>query len=335
MAHGFGYPLYLYQSPLSAYLAALLNVVGFSWETAVHLIYGFGLLGSGLATWWLAREFWGERGGLLSAVAMMYTPFHLYVVYYRASLSETVAWIFPPLVLWGVYRWQERGQRVGLFTAVIAQLLLVYTHDVTAFIFAPLFLLWPTGLGWVLGTQKKIWRGETAVLLGFAASAFFWLPAILERDFIQFGRAGTAWPFLPQNNYLPLNNLFALPRNADPLLINDWPERGLGLLIMILVIIGIGLGLRNTGVVRRLTAVFTLLFLAYLFLVTSLASPLWNNIDILAAFQFPWRFLSPVVLMGNLLIGGDWEIGDWEIGDWGSRIGEWFTIHNSQSTIHH
>ncbi|MEM7331850.1 MAG: hypothetical protein AAF490_07150 [Chloroflexota bacterium] len=334
MAHGFGYPLYLYQSPLSAYLVALLNIAGFSWATAVHLVYGLGLLGSGFATWWLAREFWGEQGGLLSAVAIMFTPFHLYVVYYRASLSETVAWIFPPLVLWGIYRWQVRGQPVGLFTAVFSQLLLFYTHDVTGYIFFPLFLLWPVGLGWAFESQKRAWHGITAVLLSFASAAFFWLPAILERDLIQFGRAGSAWPFLPQNNYLPLSNLFALPRNADPLLLNDWPERGIGLLVLILIILGVWFGWRKKGALRRLTAVFTLFFLGYLFLVTPLASFLWDNIDILAAFQFPWRFLSPVVLMGSLLIGGlgsrDWGLG---IGDWGLGRYSLFTFYVSLAIL--
>lgn len=320
MAHGYGYPLYQFQSPLSAYIAALFQLGGAPWPLAVNLTYGVGFVGSGVATWWLGRTLWGERGGLLAAVALLFAPYHLYVLYNRGSLSETVAWIFPPLVLWGIVIWQAEARRIGMWTAVLTLALLFYTHDVTAYVFLPLFLAWPVVLCLAAGGRwqvagineqasvhnlqlKPLLRGWSALLLGLFAASFFWLPSIAERPFIRFGRAIGAWPFLPQNNFLPLDHLFALPRNANPQLINDWPERGLSLVLLILLLVGIGVGLRRGGTARRLTAALTLLLLAYLFIVSSLSGFLWDAIPPLAVFQFPWRFLSPAVLLAALLIG--------------------------------
>jgi hypothetical protein len=150
------------------------------------------------------------------------------VAFYRASLSETVAWSLPPLVLWGLYRWQKDRTAWGLGTAVLSFILLVYTHDVTAYMFLPLFVGW-IGLWAVDGRSwTTFWQGGQALLLGLGGSAFFWLPAIFERSAIQFERANSAWPFLYTNNFLPLDQLLALPRNADPTLLNDWPPRALG-----------------------------------------------------------------------------------------------------------
>lgn len=328
MAHGYGYPLYQFQSPLSAYAAALLNLWGLGWPAALNGAYLLGLLGSALAAWWLARDLWGERGGIITAVALLFAPYHLYVAYYRASLSETVAWIFPPLVMWGLLRWQRQQQRRGLVTAVLALMLLFFTHDVTAYLFLPLFGLWAAGLGVLARGWAALRRGVIALALGVGAGAFFWLPSLLERDLIQFARAGGAWVFQPQNNFLPLSHLLALPRNADPLLLNDWPPRGLGALLALLAVAGIVAGWRRSGAplrrgmmrsvdtMRGVTAVLTLGFAGALFLVLPLSAPLWQN-ELLAAFQFPWRFLAPATLTAALLAGA---IANYQLPIAGSRI---------------
>ena len=302
MARGYGYPLYQFQSPLSAYGVAWLNGAGLAWPVALNFVYALGLLGSGITTYWLGRDLWGERGGIVAAIALLFTPYHLYVLFYRGSLSETAAWIFPPLVLWGMRRWQLYQQRRGLLTAVFSYALLIYTHDVTAYLFTPLFLAWAIALCWIEADWSTWRRGLFAWATGLAAGAFFWVPAVLNRRFIQFDRAGSAWPFLPQNNFLPLDELLPFPRLADPLLLNDWPPRGLSAILLLLAVVGIVIGWRSGGRVRRQTAVWALFLAGHLFLVTGLSAPLWN-IPLLAVFQFPWRFLAPVTLITAVLVG--------------------------------
>ena len=320
MVRGYGYPLYLFQSPLSAYGAAVFHFSGFSWPVSINLVYALGLVLSAIATWWLVRDLWGELGGLVAAVAMLYAPFHIYVVMYRGSMSESAAWIFPPLVLWGLRRWQLLKQRVGLVTAVLSLTLLFFTHDVTAYAFLPFFVVWIVGLSWEVRSRtqinadehrlslkfrlQRLTSGGLALLLGLGGGAFFWLPAVVERGSIQFDRASSAWPFLFNNNFLPLNQLFALPRNADPWLLNDWPERGLGAVLLVGVLVGIVMGWRLAGEKRWITAVITFIFVSYLFIVSPFSTVLWENVGILAVFQFPWRFLAPATLAAAMLIGG-------------------------------
>ena len=311
MGHGYGYPLFLFQSPLSAMGTAVFQQIGFSWPVALNMVYGLGIVASGWTMWWLARTFWGNMGGLVAAVAYLYAPFHAYVAFYRASLSETVAWSLPPLVLWGLYRWQRGHSRVGLATAVFSFILLIFTHDVTAYAFFPLFV------GWVLlwgfghfdglktgGFWHTVWRGGLALLLGLGGSAFFWLPAIVERTAIQFSRANSAWPFLYVNNFLPLDQLLALPHNADPSLLNDWPPRALGGVLLATAVVGAGLAWRRGRWARWLVGFLLLGLAGYVFLTSSLSEPLWTAVPQLAAFQFPWRFLAPASFMAAFLCGG-------------------------------
>lgn len=305
MAHGFGYPLFLFQSPFSAYFVAVVQMAGFSWPVALNMIYGLGLLASGWTMWLLGRDLWGTRGAIVTAVAYVFAPYHAYITYYRASLSETVAWLFMPLILWGLLRWQgPQKQRRGLVTAVLAFILLVFTHDVTAYAFFPFIVGWISVLALSQRSGQALGRGVLALGLGLGGSAFFWLPSLVERPFIQFERANSAWPFLYFNNFLPAEQLLAWPRNADPALLNDWPERGLGILLLVLAVAGATIAWKQMPRLRWLVGFLALSLIGYLFLTVAVSRPLWEIVTGLQAFQFPWRFLAPVTLVAALLSGG-------------------------------
>ncbi|WP_420629318.1 hypothetical protein [Candidatus Leptofilum sp.] len=305
MAHGYGYPLFMFQSPFSAQMTAVFHQIGLSWPVALNLAYGLGILASGWTMWGLVRTFWGNWGGLVAAVAYLYAPFHAYVAFYRASLSETVAWSLPPLVLWGLYRWQQEQNGWGLGTAVFSFILLVYTHDVTAYAFLPLFVGW-IGLWWLRDGRSRatLGRGVVGLLLGMGGSAFFWLPATMERSAIQFERANSAWPFLYFNNFLPLEQLLALSRNADPSLLNDWPPRGLGILLLLVALVGAGLAWQRAKASRWLVGFLLVGLAGYVFLTVQASEFLWTAVPQLAAFQFPWRFLAPASFLAAFLCGG-------------------------------
>ena len=309
MAYGYGYPLFLFQSPLSAYLAALFNLAGLPWATAVNSTFALSLLLSGWAMWLLARELWGEKGGFVSAVAYLYAPYHAYILFNRGSLSESVAWIFPPLILWGLRRWQLGQERRGLVTAVFSLIAMMLSHDATTYAFIPLFAAWiilhssplPSRPSPLALRSSPFLPGLTALALGLTGSAFFWLPAWLERSHIQFDRVATTWPFRTFDNFLPLAQLFALPRNANPLLLNDWPERGLGILLLATAVLGFLVALRLKKN-RLLALLLALALVGYTFLTLPQARFIWDAIPPLAAFT-PWRFLAPASLAAAVLTG--------------------------------
>ncbi len=304
MAHGYGYPLYLFQSPFSAYLVALLQAAGLAWPVALNAVYGLAVVASGWTMWRLAHDVWGDWGAMVAAMAFVYAPFHAYVLFYRASLSEAVAWALLPLVLWGVRRWQIGSERQGVVTAVLAFITLVFTHDVTAYAFLPFMVGWVVVLARGQQSWRCLGRGALALALGLSGSAFFWLPAILERQAIQFDRANSAWPFLYFNNFLPIDQLLALPRNADPALLNDWPERGLGLLLTGLALTGALAAWRRRPGQRWLLVYLVAALAGYIWLTVAASRPLWDAVPVLQAFQFPWRFLAPATFIAALLTGG-------------------------------
>ncbi len=302
MAWGYGYPLFLFQGPLSAQLAALLHLAGLRWSLALNGAYLLGLVTSGLTLYLLARRLWGEVGGWCAASIFLFIPYHLYVAYFRASLSETVAWLFPPLILWGISDHIDGG-RLGLEVAGFSLAALAMTHPVSFFLFAPTFVLWTLTEAAASPRHISIGRAFAPLILGAAAGAFVWFPALAERHNIQLGRATTAWVFNYRANFLPPAQLLPLPRNADPQQLNDWPARGLGALPALAAAAGLLTWRRRDRRERLRLAALGLLTTSHLWLTTPSARPLWDAIPLLGAFQFPWRFLSPAALTASLLAG--------------------------------
>lgn len=302
MAQGFGYPLFQFQAPLSAYAAAVLHLLGLDWPLALNATFALTLLLSAGSMTLLGRALWGEMGGWLTAVAYLYAPYHAYVVFYRGSLSESAAWVFAPLVLWGMWAWVRQGRRMGLATAVFTQVGLMLSHEPTAYALYPLFLLWP-----LAAAPTAVWRQRflhyLPLLLGLSGSAFFWLPALLERRFVQFQRIASDWPFRYFDNFLPLSELLALPRRADPLWFNDWPPRALGGLLLALAAVGLLLAWQRRRSLRPLLLLLALALGGYSFMTLPASEVLWQALPPLQAFT-PWRFVTQASLCAALLVGG-------------------------------
>ncbi len=305
MAWGYGYPLFIFQGALSAQLAAGLHLTGLPWTVALNAAFFIGLAGSALALYGLARALWGRIGGWCAAALFLYIPYHLYVAYFRGSLSELLAWCFPPVILWGLTCWMA-GQRRGLWAGVLACAALAMTHPVSLYLFAPLFGLW--ALAEALGAEKGArWpafgRGALLLALGAGASAFAWGPGLFEQSSVQLGRSTSAWVFEYARNFLPLDQLLALPRNADPVLLNDWPARGLGGLFVLAALCGLltWRGQDRRGQLRL--GALALALVVCVFLSLEVSQPLWDTLPFLPSFQFPWRFLAPASLALVLLAG--------------------------------
>ena len=297
MAHGYGYPLFDFAAPASVYGAALLRLLGLSWPWALNLVFAVGWALSAYTMYLFASDLFGRHAGLVAAILYAYAPFHAYDVLYRGGLSQSSAWLFPPLILWAFRR---ADRRVGFAVATLGFAGLILTHNGFALLFSPILLAYLLVVGYQRGRKVALWGG-LALLVSLGLSAFFWLPALTDLRFVHSERMSGAWVFEYANNFLPLDQLFALPRTADPTLVNDWPARGLGLIPTLLALAGL-LALRDRQR-RSQVAFFAVALLAYLFLTLPISQPVWDGLPFLQRVQFPWRLVGPATFCAAVLAG--------------------------------
>ncbi len=321
MALGFGYPTLLFNPPISPLLAALFRRLGLVWPAAVNATFVTGTLLSAWTVWLLVREWWGDLAGVIAGVIIVTIPFHAYVNFRRASMSEALAWAFPALILWGLIRWQKYGQRRGLLAAAGGQAALLLTHDASAYLFLPLSLATVVALALVhrnspsrregrgecppphRGGWGGLGRGILALALGVGLAAFFWLPSVLERPYVQFERV-LDYPYAA--SFVALDYMLEPPRAADPTWINPWLPKGIGLLpaaLALLSLLSVVTWLRAGREQRLWLAAVGLVTMGYIWLTLPYAWPIWRSIPVLHYLHFPWRFLTPAAVGIAILAG--------------------------------
>ena len=111
---------------------------------------------------------------------------------------------------------------------------LVLTHNIFALIASPLFAGYAALLAWQARSWRVLARGLLALAIGAAVTAYFWAPALAERDLVHSDRLFVAPIFTWYTNFISPAELLAAPHSEDPLLINPSPARGIGLLPVLL-----------------------------------------------------------------------------------------------------
>ena len=320
-AYGLGYPFYDFYAAAPYYLAATLDWAGFGVLWSIKLTQALGFVLAGLMTYALARQLGASRGAAIAASAVYtFAPFHLVNVYVRGdSLSELYALALYPLILWALGAVCERptSARIALLAGSYGLLLL--THNISALIFSPLVGLWlvaqalaparPPGARTRPGDARDRggWRtlayGALALGLGLTLSAWFWLPALGERDLVQLQEQTTGY-FHYAGHFRAASLVqwrvlhdYAIAPRRDPF--------SMGLLQALCALAG--LGALAARVVRRRGlqpwhALAALALLGYTWLITPGSGWVWAHVPLLPYVQFPWRLLGVQALLISLVI---------------------------------
>ena len=324
--HGYGYPIFNYYAPLTYYLALPLELLPqFDATAASKAVLVGGMLLAGLGLYGFVRDNWGRRAGYVAAALYVYSPYLHYVdPHIRGALPEAFSFAAFPLALWALDRLRRRPAPGPWLASVCLVAAVILSHNLMGLFFFGLLAAW-VGWHWLAGEQGGEGAGErprqapllprspapllfSALLLGLATAAFFWLPVILERDAVTLTTligANDNYDF--RTHFVGLGELLAFSRQPDwgatqsPFLFNLGVAQWLGGLL--------GVAMLALGRVRRRRQVlfFALAAAAVIFLITPLARPIWEAIPFLPYFQFPWRLLGAAAALLAVLGGAGVE----------------------------
>ncbi|NLE45664.1 MAG: hypothetical protein GX620_13160 [Chloroflexi bacterium] len=308
MALGYGYPLFNFYAPLSYYFPVVLTLLGVSAPRALIVAFMGAILGAGLGVYLWARDLLSSRGALVAAIAIMYSPYLGYDVFFRGNLAESVAWVMMPLSLWSMTRLVRRGGGGWLGAAALLYAAMVLTHNAFALTFSPLLVAVAVATSWALPVRRKRWQrlgmAAGAMALGLGLAAFFWAPALHERSAVHIDRLLVPPVFVYWNNFIDLRELLALPQMIHADLLNPSPPRALGLVTVLLAVpTVIGIRRARSVLVRAMIVCCTLAAAGYTWLTTGSSGTVWAGLPLLQVVQFPWRLLGPAAVCLALLVG--------------------------------
>lgn len=327
MGYGFGFPLFNFYPPLPYLIGQIFRLTGFAFVATAKYTFALSIVGSGVAMYYLAKEFFGRLGGVLSSVFYVWAPYHAVDVYVRGAMNEAWALAWFPLIFLASYQVIRATRRVtpwviGLALSYAALLL---THNLMVLIFTPVMGIWVLIHLWISGRWKRLIKLFVSAIWAVGLAAFFTLPAVVENQFTQIkGQLIGYYDYTA--HFVSFKQLF-ISRfwgyGPSVWLEDDGMSFQIGHIHWILSM-GVGLVLlarvirahkRNKGDIRNfanaikgdvlLLVTGCLLFVGWLsaFMAHPKSIFIWKAIPQLRYTQFPWRFLTLVIFSFSFIVG--------------------------------
>ncbi|OGY18562.1 MAG: hypothetical protein A2900_03120 [Candidatus Chisholmbacteria bacterium RIFCSPLOWO2_01_FULL_50_28] len=315
LGFGYGYPLFIFYPPLVYYLGEIFHLLfGTTFILSTKFVFGFAFLGAGLAMYFWSKEHFGKIGGIIAAAFYTYVPYHAVDAYVRGSLAELTAFVWLPLILWSTDRLIIKQEKKQWLWLSLWLALLMLTHNL---IFLPFMVLFPFYVLFLLvKSRSKLYALRStlyAVLLALSLSAFFWLPALIEKKFTLVDSillselANYKLHFVYPNQLW--NSLWGYGGStAGPL---DGISFKIGKLHVVLAFLVPVLWFvvqryKRTKMSLHLSLYsfnLLVLFLISAFMTTQFSEVIWKVVRPLQYLQFPWRFLTFTALFASFLAG--------------------------------
>ena len=319
LGYGYGYPLFNFYAPLAYYVGGFLNLVGFDALVATKMMFGLGIILAGVSMYFLAKEFWGRKGGVVAALFYVYAPYHAVQIYVRGSVGELWAYAFLPLVFLGDYR-IFKVLPGAVLLAGLSLAAVILSHNLTALMLVPFLGIVLVILFFTSKNKKSfLILNSKFIILALGASAFYWLPALTEMRFTKvFGQLGGGADW--RDHFVFPNQLWtglwgfggSAPGRLDGMSFAigklHWLAIGVSVALLICQICRgdpdgrlarLGGHKARSYILAANLAIFGLA----IFLLLPLSSSVWQLVKPMAFIQYPWRFLVFAVLAASFAAG--------------------------------
>jgi hypothetical protein len=304
LGYGYGYPIFNFYAPLAYYVGAGFMFLGLDALIATKLMMVLGIVLAGIFMYLLAREFFGEFGGIISGLFYLYAPYHAVNIYVRGDVAEFWAYAFIPLAFLGFYK-------KNLLLGAVGFAGLILSHNLTAMMITP-FLLTLIILNIYFSPQgkklKMAYRLFLTVFFGLAISAFYWIPALTEmKNTNVLSQIGGGANF--RDHFVCIGQLWnsmwgfggSVAGCADGLSLKIGKLHILAAVTAFILMLGIKKIRKSKG---GAIILFSFLGLSLsVFIMLELSRSIWEAIPVMAFFQYPWRFLMPASFFSSILAG--------------------------------
>jgi hypothetical protein len=311
---GYGYPIFNFYAPLLYHLTEVLHVLGFSFQGAIKVIQIGTFLLYGLGMYVFAREIMGRKPALLAAVAYVYVPYRFKEAFVQGDYPQFLALAFLPLIFWAFSKMIVTRKPIYIFVGAYLYGALILSHNITAMLASPflgLYIVWMT-LSFSCRNQvfpenlvSEVLAALAALVLGLGLTAFFWLPALYEKRWVQLDLLTKGF-FDFRQYFLSLGELLSPSLPLDTAASNPYMPFNLGMAQVILSLVAVLTLLPRFNLRReeRSHLLFSLVSLILcIFMMLPASTPLWEHVPLLAFTEFPWRMLGLAALFTALLTG--------------------------------
>jgi len=298
---GYGHPILEFLYPFPSYLTSLFHSLGFSLIDGIKIVFGIGMVFSGIAMFLWLSEFLSLQAAFIGGLLYVFAPYRFVDVYVRGDIGENLSFTFMPLTLFFMYKLYKSSKHTYIFGGAISFAFLILSHNAISLMYLPFIAFYAIYLT-LLSKYKKNFLLSVfyLMLLGFGLSAFFWLPGLLEgkytlRNIVTKG--------VYKDRFVSLSSLFYGPWSYG---ITGQFTTQLGVVNWLMILASLPLGIiffiKNDKNFLLIAGLF-IYTICSLFLMLPFSVFIWQRILLLQNFQFPWRFLA-ISVFTTAVLGG-------------------------------
>ena len=335
LGYGYGYPIFNFYAPIAYYIGGIFILLGFDALLATKLMMALGVVSAGIFMYFLAREFFGELGGIVSGLFYVYAPYHAVDIYVRGDVAEFYAYAFIPLIFLGFYKVFQCLRSDGYHTdnskfkvqnaklklkiqkfGIIGSLGfagIILSHNLTALMTVPFLIAFC--LAFIIFSKKEtrmlnVLHLTLYIFLGLAISAFYWIPALAEmKNTNILSQIGGGADF--RDHFVCIEQLWTSSWGfggstrgcVDGMSFAIGKLHIVFVLSTMLILIYLKLKHKYLNDIYYLSIFSITGFLISIFLMLDVSGFLWETIPAMAFFQYPWRFLLLASFFSSLLSG--------------------------------
>lgn len=278
-----GYASSMFYPDLLLYIPAVLRLFGLSINSSYHIYVAVCIILCYLSSYLCIKRMTGSSyGAMIAAVILTLSQYHLDDIYIRSAAGEYTAFIFIPVIVYGIYNIVfEKMDKPQLFVLGYGGLLLSHTSTfVMCTVFGLLVII--LNIKKIFSDKKILLRLMISVVVTMLLTCFYWLP-MLEQFMDSTFYVSTPW-MQPKDEAVNFLNIFG----------SQFPA--LGYICILILIPRIFIKKKNN--INLITYADLLILTGAFFTFLSCDILPWAVIGKYISFiQFPWRFF----IMGSVL----------------------------------
>lgn len=305
---GYGYPLFNFTYPFPYYLGVFLHLLGIGFVDAIKTLFVVSVFFSGFFMFLASRSLWKNTwAGIISAILYVYFPYRMVDLYVRGSIGESLSFVLFPLLFYLAIKLIGKSSFLLVGGIGVSVASLIMTHNIMTVLFMPAYVVFIL-IQAVLKNKKAVKSLFISVILGFGLSAFFWIPAIFEKNNILLSQI----PIADRNLYFVSLSQFIFPRwgYGVPIDANGFSyQLGLAhLIIFIIVVLSLlFLLIKNKKYFKeysiKIASILIISAAFFVFLLFKHSEFLWENTPLLSEINYPWIALGVLGFLVSLLAG--------------------------------
>jgi hypothetical protein len=299
---GFGDYAIRFYPPMTYYFLSSIYLLMGDWFYASLALFFFIFWISGIGAYLWAREEFSPEQSLLTATLFIFAPYHINQIYNNFLFAEFASSTVIPFCFLFINRVCRKGKSEDICGLAISYAILILTHLPLTIIGSIVFGVYSLAILRKQDFFQTSLKLLSAVLLGCAASSFYWVRMISERQWLNHsGEKYVSTIYNYRENFLfrPQNIL-----NFYDDVTCLWLAELMLAAVLLISIPSIILLIKSGKSVSRFNIAIGVVFLFSLFMVSPLSLFIWDNFATLQKVQFPWRWLGIISLCGSLFASG-------------------------------